>query len=434
MSTPRLAPLAAPTALALAGAAVGQFALDRASAAPILFWSLLGAGVLAALAASAPPSSRSVPAAALAVLAALALLPASTPLPSMAVSMTLALALGFALAERVSTSAPAGPLAILGLAFAAQLAALAERLLLSPLAPGTLAALVLAPLAVALALAWAAQCRPVAALALGLATFAAGPGWGWPGVASVVAGAAALAAAHARGRHRLGAAAVVAACAAPHLPASAPWLVLALAATVASALAPSPALARAGAAALATAALATLVAGALPWRAAPALDAVLAGALARPFSAATRVLPDRALVLSAAAPRAELELEPSPRPARGVVVRTYLINAIALPCGTEVARVSLVAQGRVTGALALEIGRDTGDWAVRRPDVAAVLACPAPRADWSWIPASGRFLGSTFRARAGWPAGVAAERVRLERASALPPEVSIAVFGLEVER
>jgi hypothetical protein len=434
MSRSRLASLAAPLALALAGATVARFAVDRASSAPTLFWSLVGAGVLASLAASAPRASRLAPAAALALFGALAFLPASSPLPSAAVAALLTAALGIALAERVDARTPPDGIAILGLALGAQLVALAERLLLAPLSASTWAALTLTPLAVALVLAWVAGHWPAAALALGLSTFAAGPGWHGAGLVSVGVGAAALAVARARGWPRLGAAAVVVACAAPHLPAAAPWLVLALAASAAAALASDRLLARAGAATLGAAALAALIAGALPWRAAPALESALASALGRPFSEAAQALPGRALVLSTASPRAELPLDPALGAARGVAVRTYLTNAVELPCGTVVARVALVSGGAVTGELALEIGRDTADWAVQRPDVAGVLACPAPRADWSWIPASGRFLGSTFRARAAWPVEVAVERVRLERAPGLPGEVAIAFFDVEVER
>jgi hypothetical protein len=79
-------------------------------------------------------------------------------------------------------------------------------------------------------------------------------------------------------------------------------------------------------------------------------------------------------------------------------------------------------------------GRDTADWAARRPDVVAAARCPAPAPVLSWIPASGRFLGATFRARFELPPGTTADRVELLRDAGLPAGVGVAVFWVGASR
>jgi hypothetical protein len=430
-----LAPLAPPVALAVAGAVAAEFRLDRGASSSCLFLSLLAAGVLSALALSARPRSAVVPLAALTIFGALVFLPSGLPLPDAAVGFVTALALGFALAERVRNRR-ASALEVLGLVFAAQLAAAGPRLFIAPSAPATLATLIAAPLAVGGLLAQGAARRPRAALALGLATFAAGPGWGALGVVAVAAGSASWELAAWRERPRFAAAWLVAAAALPWVPrlgTGPAWLAIAMAVAASAALAAEPGVARAGAATLAAAAVVALVAGSLPWRAPRPLAAALSGAVAGPpFAVVDVPVVARAVVLTAAHPGFEREIEVGPT--RGVRVLSYLTEAVELPCATPVARVELLAGERPVAVHRLEIGRDTADWAAHRPDVARALRCPAPAPYWSWIPAAGRFFGGTYGSRATWPRSAAADRLRISRDPALPDRVGVAVFFVGVDR
>lgn len=137
------------------------------------------------------------------------------------------------------------------------------------------------------------------------------------------------------------------------------------------------------------------------------------------------------MVLTAAQPRLELEL--SGRAIRAVTIDSYLVESVALPCGTRLARVEVAAPG---GSLAfdLEVGRDSAEWAAERPDVAAALACPAPPAWTSWIPAAGRFFGHHYRARRAVALPLAATRLVLERDPALPEATALALFEVATGR
>ena len=438
MPAPRLAPLAVPLAVAAAGASVAALHLDRSAAASTLFFSLLAAGVLAPLAATAARTSRVVPAAGLAAAAALAFLPRGMPLAPAVVGVVLVAALGFALAERVR-GAEQGALdgrTVLALALAAQLAARARELLLAPMSIGTILSLTAVPLAVAWALAAVARRRPAAAAALGLATVAAGPGWDAVGTLAVLAGALLFEWASRGSRPRLGTAAVVGGAALPHALAGPGWLALAIAACAAAALAPAPAaLRRAGAGALALAAAAALVAGGFPWLARPPLAAALRAAAQPPFSGVAQALGDGAIVLTAGSPRFDARLAPGvARGARALRVVTYLTHSTALACGTQLARVTVGAGGRDRETAELEVGRDSAEWAAGRPDVANQLACPPPEPHFSWVPAEGRYLGSTYAARFAWSDRFDADALRIERDPRLPEAVAVAIFFVGVER
>ena len=429
-----LVPLAAPAALAVAGAVVATYRLDRAAMASSLFFSLAAAGVLAVLAATAPRRSPVVPVAVLAVFGALVFLPADLPLPGAVVGVVVALALGFALAERTRDHR-ASATEVLGLVFAAQLAAGVPRLFQAPLRPATLAWLLVAPLVVGVALARGSARRPGAALALGLATFAPGPGWGVLGAAAVVVGAAAWELPALVGRQRLAAAWLVGAAALPaasRLDGGPAWLTLAVATAAAAALATELRLARAGAATLAAAAVAALVAGGMPWCAPAPLAAVVAAIAAPPFALIDAPVVERAVVLTAAHPSYEREIRF--HSTRGVRLLSYLTEAIDLPCATPVARVELLAGSSPVASHRLEIGRDTADWAARRPDVAPRLRCPAPAPFWTWIPAAGRYFGATYRARGAWSPSPAADRLRIVRDPGLPERVGVAIFFVGVDR
>lgn len=98
-----------------------------------------------------------------------------------------------------------------------------------------------------------------------------------------------------------------------------------------------------------------------------------------------------------------------------VVVDSYLTYATKLPTGNPVARVTLERDGRELAAWTLRAGRDTGEWAAQRPDIAADPAfTPAP--GWiSWVQPERRFFAQRHRARLVADAPVAAAAVTIER-------------------
>lgn len=100
---------------------------------------------------------------------------------------------------------------------------------------------------------------------------------------------------------------------------------------------------------------------------------------------------------------------------RTVVVDSYLTYATKLPAGTPVARVTLEKDGRELAAWTLGAGRDTGEWAARRPDLAADPAfTPAP--SWiAWVEPERRFFAQRHRARLETDTPVAAAEVTIER-------------------
>ncbi|MEO8196707.1 MAG: hypothetical protein ABI689_08295 [Thermoanaerobaculia bacterium] len=257
-----------------------------------------------------------------------------------------------------------------------------------------------------------------------------------PGIAAVIA--ARLAAA---GRPGAALAAALALLSAPQLAAE-PWwtlLLFAAAASVAGLGAGLPA--RFALRVLLLFGAATLLAGGFPWLR-PAPVATLAGAVAAVVRPVAEIpLGERAVVLTAAAPRFEVELSGSR--VRTLVIDSYLTHGVDLACGQEIATVDL-ADGTLDGRPSkltqtpwqgsLIAGRDSAEWAAGRPDVAARLACPAPAPWISWIPGAGRFLGQTTRARLSLPLARVARHLSIERSAALPAGTTLAIFFVATER
>ncbi len=262
-----------------------------------------------------------------------------------------------------------------------------------------------------------------------------------PAVAATLA--ARLAAA---GRPGAGLVAALALLAAPQLAAEPWWVALAFATAGFAASFGAGAGARLAQRSLFLFAAATLLAGGFPWlRAAPV--ATVLGALVtlgRPL--AETPLGDRVVVLTQTAPRLAVEL--SGVPVRALVLDSYLTHGVELACGQELAGMELTGmelESAVDAARArqfvparwrsaLVAGRDSTEWAAGRPDVAAQLACPAPTPWISWMPATGRFLGQTTRARFALEAPFGARRLVLERNPALPAETTLAIFFVATER
>ena len=144
---------------------------------------------------------------------------------------------------------------------------------------------------------------------------------------------------------------------------------------------------------------------------------------------AGRTLLSKETALTAAAPRFAADLDGLA--VREVALDSHLESSAGLAPGTTVATVRWFdASGREAGpSLDLRLGSETGEWAVERPDLAA-LRLPAPAPWLSWV--AGDFFGRRYRAvfsvePVGRPA-----RISIERAVGLPPEVTLALHQVEV--
>ena len=164
--------------------------------------------------------------------------------------------------------------------------------------------------------------------------------------------------------------------------------------------------------------------------------ALLAGALLLAAPAPGRSLArSQTAVLDRAHPRLAVDLAGGAVAA--VVVDSNLSNAAELPPGTRVATARLLGpHGGLRAAWELLAGRDTGEWAAHRPDLAGRPDLAVPPAWLSWVePGAGRpFFGQRYRARLGGGAPVAAARLELMRDPRLPQEVTLSLFRLETVR
>jgi hypothetical protein len=79
----------------------------------------------------------------------------------------------------------------------------------------------------------------------------------------------------------------------------------------------------------------------------------------------------------------------------------------------------------------LRSGEGTGEWAIRRPDVARTGA-KAPRPWISWV--AGDFLAQRYRSQWVLERPERASSLRIERAPGVPPELAVAVYQLEIRR
>jgi hypothetical protein len=141
-----------------------------------------------------------------------------------------------------------------------------------------------------------------------------------------------------------------------------------------------------------------------------------------------------ALRLSAGSPVWEAEV-PGQR-LSGVSIDSALENGAAVAAGTRIATVHLVddrGDPRRDVHFGLDAGRDTAEWAARRPDVAGVLAArgESPPPAWlSWV--AGDFFGQRYRRVVLVP--IRRSRVRIELAPGLPPDLALALYRVEILR
>lgn len=425
-----LLPAAALLSLGLAGVAL---AADRSTAAVTGFLVLLASGVLAVLGLAVDAGRRGESAIAALLLAPpLVVFPADQLLRSATVVTLLAIAvavaaarLGPALAARGDT----GVARVAGLAFAANLVLHADRLWTRPLPLLALVGLVVAPCLAALSWRLLAAEPAFATLSL-LAAFAAGPGWS---AASCLALLALAAVRRSTGRQALARALSPVLLAAPAF-AHEPWpIALGLATAVGVALLSAPAsLARAGRSAIAALAFAALLAGGMPWKRPAPLSAALAAAITPPLRTVERPIAAESRVLRSGATTLELPL--SGEAIRAVVVDSFVSDSLALPCGTAVGRVQVDGVEGTAWEGEVRVGADTGEWAVRRPDVAAAIACRALAPSLYWPKPDGRFFAANYRTRFLLPRQVEAAKLRFVLDDRLPRPTQWVLLGARTEQ
>jgi hypothetical protein len=119
------------------------------------------------------------------------------------------------------------------------------------------------------------------------------------------------------------------------------------------------------------------------------------------------------------------------RRSRGLILQTSLFNAASLSPGTPVARVRLFGSGSTAVELLVRAGQDTGEWAARRPGLAATERLRAPRPWLAWV--AGDFFGQRYRVRLPLPRPGSFARLQIDLAGGLPPDTGIALHQVELE-
>jgi hypothetical protein len=390
-------PATVPVALLLAARLSVELAGQRAGGAETLFLAGWAAAVLLPLAFLESARRPLFGAIGLAIAVLLCTLPQNGSLRPAAVSALLALAVPLFASQALRLPSAPGPRAAAALTLATAILLHGHRLFLAGFSVETLVLLgVLPGLAAALAARLAAAGRPGAGFAAALGLLAA-----------------------------------------PQLASEPWWIWTALVTAIAPASFAAGSAARLARALLFLSGAAALLAGSFPWLRPAPIASLLQAAVSVGSPVAETPLRERVVVLSATSPRFVAEL--SGAPIRSVIVDSYLTHGVDLPCGQELVRITAVdaadpkpAKAPWSGALI--VGRDSAEWAAGRADVAARLACPAPAPWISWIPAAGRFLGQTSRARVALDGTRATCRLAIERNPELPAETALAIFFLATER
>jgi len=138
--------------------------------------------------------------------------------------------------------------------------------------------------------------------------------------------------------------------------------------------------------------------------------------------------PATAMVVDAAHPAWNAAL--GRRSVRTVVLESSLSNGAGLANGTSVATVRLRGGDGRTSEWTIRAGIETGEWAARRPDVAAASVLKSPQPWISWV--AGDFFGQRYRSLWKIDAPGPFTALSIERSPGLPPEVSLAIHLLEV--
>jgi hypothetical protein len=150
-------------------------------------------------------------------------------------------------------------------------------------------------------------------------------------------------------------------------------------------------------------------------------------ALAAQPRAAVEVAPPEGVELTAAEPHWSTRLD---GPVGQIRLISSLGDAASLPAGTPVATLSLERGGRSLATWPLRAGHETAEWAADRPDLRGSTA--RGMAWWSWVPPPGTFLAHVYAATWRPARSLAATRVRVVRAGALPAGVTLSLVRVEV--
>lgn len=142
--------------------------------------------------------------------------------------------------------------------------------------------------------------------------------------------------------------------------------------------------------------------------------------------------------LDARSGQREIELTgPAGRPPAAIsalIARCHLSYATQLAGGTPVFDLLLYGDGdddEPAIRWTFRAGVETGEWAARRPDIAAALAHRTPPPFVTWVAPGGDFFGQTYRSRLELPRPVVPHRLVLRRRADLPRRVRVHVERLE---
>jgi len=118
---------------------------------------------------------------------------------------------------------------------------------------------------------------------------------------------------------------------------------------------------------------------------------------------------------------------------RHLILDSALLDGAGLAPGAAVADVAVQhVDGRVE-RFAVRAGRETGDWAARRPDLRAAGLAPAPQAWLSWIAGTAPpVFGQRYRARFDLAQGSPLRAIVVSPTPGMPTTTSVVIYGLEV--
>ena len=161
----------------------------------------------------------------------------------------------------------------------------------------------------------------------------------------------------------------------------------------------------------------------------------LAAVAALPAGPATPFLADGEVTLDASRPELVVSLDGTAGgsgPAVGsLVIDSNLSHAAVLPDRQPVATVRLLDSDGSAEEWTLLAGRDTAEWAVRRPDVAAGAAHAPPEAWLASVAPEGGFFGQVYRSRRRAERPLAASRLEIRLAPGLPPDTVLHLYRVE---
>jgi hypothetical protein len=120
------------------------------------------------------------------------------------------------------------------------------------------------------------------------------------------------------------------------------------------------------------------------------------------------------------------------RSPEAVVLESSLSNGAGLKTGTPVATVWLRGADGRSAFWTVRAGMETGEWAARRPDVAATAILQSPPAWISYV--AGDFFGQRYRSLWNVNAAGPFTTLTIERSPGLPKEAALAIHLLEVRK